>query len=138
MATHERKPLAFISTSLREEDKPFVDLVEKITRENGFEPYGTVGKYSAAPMPIWDHIVENIPKADCVIMAATPRYFQEDIHNRGITSCASYGAALFVGSAIMGVLYDVSILYLMLFSVIVELASFPLLFSVLRKIGHTT
>lgn len=88
MATQERKPLAFISTSLRKEDKPFVDLVEEITRENGFEPYGTVGKYSAAPIPIWDHMMENIPKADCVIMAATPRYFQEDIYDRGETKQA--------------------------------------------------
>ena len=79
----ERKALAFISTSLRKEDKPFVDLVEEITLENGLEPYGTVGKYSAAPLPIWDHMMENIPKADCVIMAATPRYFQEDIYDRG-------------------------------------------------------
>jgi hypothetical protein len=84
----ERKPLAFISTSLREEDKSFVDLVVKITRENGFEPFGTVGKYSAAPIPIWDHILENIPKADCVIMAATPRYFQEDIYDRGVINKA--------------------------------------------------
>jgi hypothetical protein len=88
LANREPKPLAFISTSLREEDKPFVGLVENITRENGFEPYGTIGLHSAAPMPLWDHIVENIPKADCVIMAATPRYFQEDIYNRGITNKA--------------------------------------------------
>jgi hypothetical protein len=72
----KRRPLAFISTSLHIEDKPFVDLVEEITRENGFEPFGTVGKYSAAPIPVWDHMMENIPKADCVIMAATPRYLK--------------------------------------------------------------
>jgi hypothetical protein len=46
-------------------------------------PFGTVGKYSAAPIPVWDHMIENIPKDDCVIMSATPRYFQEDIYDRG-------------------------------------------------------
>ncbi|MGH9977076.1 MAG: hypothetical protein ACRD8Z_14750 [Nitrososphaeraceae archaeon] len=60
MAVKERKPLAFISTSLRKEDNLFVKLVEKITRENGFEPMGTVGLHSAAPIPVWEHIMENI------------------------------------------------------------------------------
>ena len=41
MAAGQRKPLAFVSTSLREEDQPFVKLVERLIRENGFEPMGT-------------------------------------------------------------------------------------------------
>jgi tetratricopeptide (TPR) repeat protein len=88
MAAGRRKPLAFVSTSLREEDQPFVKLVERIITENGFEPMGTVGLHSAAPEPVWNSILTNIPAADCIVMAATPRYVQEDMHNTKITKRA--------------------------------------------------
>jgi predicted MFS family arabinose efflux permease len=39
-----------------------------------------------------------------------------------------YGVAWFLGSAAMGLLYDKSILALVLFSVILQLAALPLLF----------
>src|SRR5436190_18383921 len=81
----KRKPLAFISTSLRDEDRLFVKLIEEITRDNGFEPMGTVGRHSASPIPVREHIVENIQSTDCVIVAATPRYLQQDIRDKSTT-----------------------------------------------------
>ena len=40
---------------------------------------------------------------------------------------AGYGVAWFLGSALMGILYDVSIGWLVAFSVAMQLASIPLL-----------
>ncbi len=77
-----RKPQAFISCSLRAEDNNFVDLVERITSHFGFTPMGTVGRHAAAPRPIWHQMKDNIEKADCLVLAATPRYVQEDVHDR--------------------------------------------------------
>ncbi len=70
---------AFISCSLREEDKKFIHGIEKILKRHKIEPFGTVGKYSAAPNNPAQHMKDNIPKADIVIIVATPRYFQRDI-----------------------------------------------------------
>jgi len=78
----QRQPRAFISCSLRQEDKQFVDLVIAITRTFGFQPMGTVGRYSAAPRPIWEQIRDGIQSADCIVLAATPRYIQQDIYDR--------------------------------------------------------
>ena len=55
---------AFISCSLREEDKDFVNGIEKIVRSFKFEPFGTVGRHSIAPRNVAEHIKENIIKAD--------------------------------------------------------------------------
>ncbi len=46
----------------------------------------------------------------------------------------AYGIFWFIGSALMGILYDKSILYLVLFSVIIQFASIPLLLLATRKI----
>lgn len=70
---------AFISCSLREEDKDFVNGIEKIVRSFKFEPFGTVGRHSIAPRNVAEHIKENIIKADIVVVAVTERYFQKDI-----------------------------------------------------------
>jgi MFS family permease len=47
-----------------------------------------------------------------------------------------YGGSWFVGSTLMGALYDASISYIMIFSIVIEILSFPLLFNVVRKIQH--
>ncbi|HJT47442.1 MAG TPA: MFS transporter [Nitrososphaeraceae archaeon] len=47
-----------------------------------------------------------------------------------------YGGSWFIGSTFMGVLYDVSTLYVIFFAIIVELSSFPLLFNVVKRIEH--
>ncbi len=78
----QRRPRAFISCSLRPEDKPFVGLITAITQQLGFQAVGTVGKFGAAPLPIPEQMTEGIRSADCIILAATPRYIQEDVHNR--------------------------------------------------------
>jgi predicted MFS family arabinose efflux permease len=44
----------------------------------------------------------------------------------------AYGLSWFLGTAVMGVLYDFGIGYLVAFSVVLELASLPLLFLVRR------
>jgi hypothetical protein len=76
------KPKAFISCSLRNEDKDFVDLVINLTEQLGFEPFGTVGKYVASPKPLWQQMRDGIKEADCIVMALTPRYIQQDIHDK--------------------------------------------------------
>jgi hypothetical protein len=78
----QRQPTAFISCSLRSEDKPFVDYVESIVRQMGFLPVGTIGRYDAAPKPIWQQMKDNIQSADCIVLAATPRYLQQDIADK--------------------------------------------------------
>jgi hypothetical protein len=70
---------AFVSCSLREEDKPFVDHVCNILKTHKFEPFGTVGKFSASPENPISLMNSNIPKADFVVICATPRYLQKDL-----------------------------------------------------------
>jgi hypothetical protein len=84
----QRKPMAFISCSLRQEDKPFVDRVEWLVKVFGFQPVGTVGKYDAAPQPIWQRMKDSVRSADCVVLAATPRYLQQDISDKKRTGKA--------------------------------------------------
>ncbi len=81
----EIRPKAFISCSLREEDKDFVDFITRIVMRFGFEPMGTIGKYQAAPIPIWQQMKEGIASADCVVLIATPRYLQQDINDKNKT-----------------------------------------------------
>ncbi|MFY0603262.1 MAG: hypothetical protein JXQ93_04890 [Flavobacteriaceae bacterium] len=71
---------AFLSCSLREEDRSFIELIERILLTHKIKPFGTVGRHSAAPLNIPEHMKINIPKADFVVIAATPRYFQRDMH----------------------------------------------------------
>lgn len=46
----------------------------------------------------------------------------------------AYGVSWFVGSILMGVLYDISIVYVILFSVISEVASIPLLVTIVKQV----
>jgi hypothetical protein len=48
----------------------------------GFVPVGTIGRYDAAPKPIWQQMKENIQTADCIVLAATPRYLQQDLSDK--------------------------------------------------------
>lgn len=46
--------------------------------------------YDAAPQPIWQHMRDGVQAADCMVIAATPRYAQQDVHDqrktqRGVT-----------------------------------------------------
>ncbi|GAB5566109.1 MAG: hypothetical protein Wins2KO_31720 [Winogradskyella sp.] len=78
---------AFVSCSLRDEDKSFIQLVEDILIHHKLKPTGTIGRHSAAPLNIAEHMKENIPKADLVVIVATPRYMQKDLK----TGKKSYG-----------------------------------------------
>lgn len=48
-----------------------------------------------------------------------------------------YGIFWFLGSFLMGVLYDISILWLVVFSMIIQLAAIPVLWLAFRKINRT-
>lgn len=63
----------FVSCSLRQEDRPFVDYVLEIIKRHRINPIGTVGMFSASPNSVTAHMKENIPKADIVVIVATPR-----------------------------------------------------------------
>jgi hypothetical protein len=76
----------FISCSLRPVDQPFVDFIVQIVRAHNLQPFGTVGKFSAAPISTAELIKQNIPKADIIVIAATPRYFQQDLQSRRTSS----------------------------------------------------
>jgi hypothetical protein len=89
---------AFVSCSLRPQDKPFVDFIESILRSCKVKPFGTVGKYSAAPINTAALMKANIPQADMVVMVATPRYFQQDVHTG--KSSAGLGEMLHAESGI--------------------------------------
>jgi hypothetical protein len=78
---------AFISCSLHEEDKEFIDLVCNILIAHKILPFGTVGKFSASPENPIELMKTNIPLSDLVVICATPRYFQVDL----MTGKKSYG-----------------------------------------------
>ena len=50
----------------------------------------------------------------------------------------AYGIAWFLGSALMGVLYDNSLMYLVIFSIVAQLVSVPLLLLVRRDLRSET
>ncbi|MBA7549886.1 hypothetical protein ES705_42386 [subsurface metagenome] len=70
---------AFLSCSLRKKDEQFVKFVSTILKQHNIRPFGTVGKFEASPENPVDLIKKNIPKADLVVIAATPRYIQIDM-----------------------------------------------------------
>ncbi|HXT82980.1 MAG TPA: MFS transporter, partial [Verrucomicrobiae bacterium] len=45
----------------------------------------------------------------------------------------AYGLSWFCGSTLMGILYNISIQYIILFSIIIESISFPLLYKVIKE-----
>lgn len=76
---HEYYARAFVSCSLRAEDKPFVDFIFSILEAFHIKPFGTVGMLSAAPENPIESMKKNIKDADIVVVCATPRYIQKDI-----------------------------------------------------------
>ena len=79
------KVKAFVSCSLRQEDRQFVEFVESILKENGIEPFGTVGRYSASPVNPTELMKENIALADISVIITTTRYEQKDVLNGHVT-----------------------------------------------------
>lgn len=84
---NQQNPIAtaFLSCSLRQEDRPFVKFIEQILQAHYIKPIGTVGYYSSAPTSTAEHMKKNIPLADFVVMVATPRYIQKDINSGNST-----------------------------------------------------
>ena len=83
---HEYYARAFVSCSLRAEDKPFVDFICCILEAYHIKPFGTVGKFYAAPQNPVVSMKENIKDADIVVICATPRYTLKDIHTSNETN----------------------------------------------------
>lgn len=77
---------AFVSCSLRAEDKPFVDFICSLLEAYHIKPFGTVGKFCAAPENPVVSMKENIKDADIVVICATPRYTLKDIHTSNETN----------------------------------------------------
>lgn len=82
MSNNVRYPTAFLSCSLRQEDRSFVNVVTRMARGFGFIPCETVGLYSAAPRPLWMQMRDGVARTDCVLVAATPRYIEQDIRDK--------------------------------------------------------
>lgn len=76
---------AFVSCSLREEDKQFIKHIENILEAHYIKPVGTVGKFSASPESPAQLMKKNIPEADFVVIVATPRYIQQDLQTGEVT-----------------------------------------------------
>jgi len=76
---------AFLSCSLRQEDRAFVNFIEQILMAHYIKPIGTVGYYSSATTSTAEHMKKNIHLADFVVVVATPRYLQKDI-NSGLST----------------------------------------------------
>ncbi len=97
---HEYFAKAFVSCSLRTEDKPFVDFVCSILKAYNIKPFGTVGKFSASPENPVKLMNKNIKDADIVVICATPRYVQSDIQTGNTTKGISEMIHVETGMAI--------------------------------------
>lgn len=97
---HEYYAKAFVSCSLRTEDEPFVDFICSILDAHHIKPYGTVGKFSVSPENPIISMNKNIKDADIVVICATPRYIQQDIHNNDINNGMSEMIHVETGMAI--------------------------------------
>ena len=91
---------AFVSCSLRKEDKPFVDFVCSILEAYHIQPFGTVGKLYAAPENTITSMNKNIEAADIVVICATPRYIQQDIQIKDVSNGLSEMIHVETGKAI--------------------------------------
>ncbi len=59
--------------------------VESILRSFKIQPFGTVGRYAAAPVNPTVHMRQQIAKADFIVICATPRYIQTEVKTGKIT-----------------------------------------------------
>ena len=72
---------AFFSCSLRQEDARFNYMIEQILQAHLIRPFGTVGRYHADPENPAQSMKDQMEKADMLVVAATSRYTQKDLHN---------------------------------------------------------
>lgn len=72
---------AFVSCSLRPEDRHFVDLVANILHYYQIRPFGTVGLYDSSTDNPAQLMKANIEKSDFVVIVATKRYLTKDNYN---------------------------------------------------------
>lgn len=80
---------AFVSCSIRDEDRQFVNFVSNILHHYRVFPFGTVGIYAASPENPSELIRRNIELSDFVVIAATKRYFTEEIQSGCISNAIS-------------------------------------------------
>lgn len=72
---------AFVSCSLRQEDRKFVDYVSNILCYHEILPFGTVGLHDASTESPVALMKKNIETADFVVVIATTRYLSKDTNN---------------------------------------------------------
>jgi hypothetical protein len=72
---------AFFSCSLRKEDARFNYMIEQILQAHSIQPFGTVGRYHANTENPAQSMKTQMGKADMLVVAATSRYMQTDLHN---------------------------------------------------------
>lgn len=80
---------AFVSCSLRNEDRWFIDLVANILYHYQIRPFGTVGLYDASTENPVQLMKKNIEQADFVVIVATKRYLTKDSSNGKISNMLS-------------------------------------------------
>lgn len=111
-----------------------VTLVIAILLSCLFAPFVFLGNFNSAlmGMVLWGigmGAQESIMRAAISNMVnMNKRGFAYGIFN------TAYGIFWFIGSALMGILYDISVLYIVIFSVIIQLASIPLLLLARRRL----
>lgn len=91
---------AFVSCSLRQKDKPFIDFICNILETHHIKPFGTVGKFHASPENPIESMKKNIEDADIVVICATPRYIQQDIAKKDKTKGLSEMIHIELGMAV--------------------------------------
>lgn len=80
---------AFVSCSLRTEDRKFVNFVANIIHHFQIRPFGTVGLYDASVENPVQLMKRNIEQADFVVIVATKRYLTKDSSNGQISNMLS-------------------------------------------------
>ena len=74
---------AFVSCSNHEVDAPYVRYIERILGYYNIEASYTVGRHDAAPRNPFEHMAENVQKADLLVIIATQRYVLQDLKQGG-------------------------------------------------------
>lgn len=79
---------AFLSASLRPEDAPLVDFIERsVLGPAGFDCY-TVGRNVGAPEPPAETIKAEMQRCECLVIVATTRFNATDVHSGNVVNLA--------------------------------------------------
>jgi hypothetical protein len=79
---------AFLSTSIRPQDQPLVDVLRSVLDGQGFECI-TVGLDVSAPESTAETAKKEMERCECLIVLATKRFDAQDVHTGDPVSLAS-------------------------------------------------